>query len=68
MLVPGREIPAHRLSPLIGRARVKWIRKVDDAEFPKGIGVEFVELDPETLQLLNSFLEQTHPKAYIPKI
>ena len=54
-----------KYSPIQGKGVCRW-RRDDDSDYPKGIGVEFIEIDQETHTNLLALMQDLKLKAYIP--
>ncbi len=48
--------------PVRGRGEVRWIREYNElSNTPPGMGIRFVELEPGSLEAIQSFLRQRDP-------
>ncbi len=57
----------NRWSPFEGEGIVRWVRAANQAENPRGYGVEFFNLSPETVKHLTEIIEQLKNKIpFIP--
>lgn len=52
---------------LTGIGTIRWIRKSGKAPFLPGIGIEFVQLENDSLKFVSTEIDKKHPYAYIPK-
>ena len=52
-------------SKLVGRGIVRWARE-SDGSHPRGIGLEFLQLDPGSNGRILQFLNAIKTKAFIP--
>jgi len=54
---------------LEGLGIVRWVRsKAQSDGLPTGFGLEFVELEPSSLEWLLDYLSRSSPNSYIPKV
>jgi CheY-like chemotaxis protein len=52
---------------LVGDGIVRWIRKTINPEGARGFGVEFLNLESASAEILEAYLCASQPKAHIPK-
>lgn len=52
---------------LQGKGQVRWVRKHDSTEGVRGYGIEFLELDPASLKIVDAHLSKFATKAHIPQ-
>lgn len=55
-----------KYSPIRGRGICRWRRDQDESERPRGIGVEFIEIDQETAKNISMLMHDMNLKSYIP--
>ena len=57
--LPGDE------APIIARTEVKWVRVHNDSSnVPPGMGLQFIEIAPESLARIGAFLRAREPLFY----
>lgn len=54
-------------SPIVGSGLVRWVREPNTGEGPAGFGLEFLDLEPDSLEKFIAFLEAAKPSSYIPE-
>jgi CheY-like chemotaxis protein len=70
-LEPGQKVEfvirfeSGEYGPISGIGVVRW-RRTEKSSLPRGIGVEFCQLDDQSLQILIRFLDSIRTKTYIP--
>lgn len=52
---------------LEGTCAVRWLRSQKQGDLPPGVGVEFVEISPESIPSLMELINSIKTRSYIPK-
>lgn len=54
-------------SVITGNGVVRWIRRSPTAELEAGCGIEFLNLSPDSIDIICKFVDVHNPKPFIPK-
>jgi len=55
------------LGEIRGTGIVAWVRPYANAEGPEGVGIQFVDLEPASREILEKFVSSRRVRAFIPK-
>ena len=51
------ELPGKK-GQIKGRCEVVWVNQIEVEDYPKGMGVQFIEINPEYQELLDEYLAE----------